>query len=261
VKHGLLLANIGTYSDPRTFVAVAQEAEHAGWDAVLIWDHLAFAWGMPAADPWVSLGAAAVSTERVILGTGVTPVARRRPHVLAHELATLAAAAPARVVFGAGLGGGHGEFARFGEDEDERARAAKLDEGLDVIAALLSGEPVSHKGEHYTVDDVTLKPAPDPRIPIWIGGMSKKARARAARFDGWFADTASATEMNTTPEQFARMLDGYDFGEVAVMGYSNAGGDPLHREYEDAGATWWIEQIHDRRGSADEMRARITAGP
>jgi hypothetical protein len=91
--------------------------------------------------------------------------------------------------------------------------------------------------------------------------MSKKARARAARFDGWFADTASPTEMNTTPEQFAGMLDGYDFADVAVMGYSTTGDGALRGEYEAAGATWWIEQIHDRRGSADEMRARITAGP
>lgn len=260
MKHGLLVANIGTYADPRTFVGLAQEAERAGWDAVLIWDHLAFTWGMPAADPWVTLGAAAVSTERVLLGTGVTPVARRRPQVLAHQLATLAAAAPGRVLFGAGLGGGHGEFERFGEDEGEHARASRLDEGLDVIAALLSGEPVDHHGEHYTVSDVTLRPAPDPRIPIWIGGISRKARARAARFDGWFADTASPTEMSTTPDEFARMLEGYTFGDVAVMGYSNAG-DSLHREYDDAGATWWIEQIHDRRGDADEMRARVAAGP
>jgi alkanesulfonate monooxygenase SsuD/methylene tetrahydromethanopterin reductase-like flavin-dependent oxidoreductase (luciferase family) len=261
VKHGLLVANIGSYADPRVFVDVAQTAESAGWDAVLIWDHLAFTWGMPAADPWVSLGAAAVSTERVLLGTGVTPVARRRPQVLAHELATLATAAPGRVIFGAGLGGGHGEFARFGEDEGEHARASKLDEGLDVVAALLSGEPVNHRGEHYTVDDVTLKPAPDPRIPIWIGGMSTKARARAQRFDGWFADTASATEMTTTPEQFATMLDGYTFGDIAVMGYSDAGDVALRGEYEAAGATWWIEQIFDRRAGADEMRARVAAGP
>ena len=81
------------------------------------------------------------------------------------------------------------------------------------------------------MSDVTLRPAPDPRIPIWIGGISRKARARAARFDGWFADTASPTEMSTTPDEFARMLEGYTFGDVAVMGYSNAG-DSLHREYE-----------------------------
>ncbi len=261
MKHGLLVANIGTYADPRNFVGLARAAEASGWDAVLTWDHLAFTWGMPAADPWVSLAAAAVSTERIVLGTGVTPVARRRPQILAHELATLATLAPGRIVFGAGLGGGHGEFERFGEDEGEHARAEKLDEGLDVVRALLSGERVTHRGPHFTVDDIALTPAPASRIPIWIGGMSRKARARAARFDGWFADTATPEEMNTTADEFRAMLDGYEFGDVAVMGYSDAGDQGLRGAYADAGATWWVEQIHDRRGDAQEMLARVEAGP
>ena len=74
MKFGLLSSNIGSYSEPRTAVRVAQAAERAGWDAYLIWDHLAFVWDKPAADPWVTLGAVAVSTERILIGTGVTPV-------------------------------------------------------------------------------------------------------------------------------------------------------------------------------------------
>jgi alkanesulfonate monooxygenase SsuD/methylene tetrahydromethanopterin reductase-like flavin-dependent oxidoreductase (luciferase family) len=261
VKHGLLVANIGSYSDVRTFVRVARAAEDAGWDAVLIWDHLAFVWGRPAADPWVALGAAAVSTERIVLGTGVTPVARRRPHVVAHQLATLATLAPGRVVFGAGLGGGHGEFASFGEDESPRARASRLDEGLGVIRSLLDGDRVEHAGEHYRVDGVTLRPAPEQRVPIWIGGMSRKARERAQRFDGWFADTADPKRMTTSPEELAAMLDGYAFGDVAVLGYSEAGDASLHDAYAHAGASWWIEQVHDGRADVDTILARVSAGP
>jgi alkanesulfonate monooxygenase SsuD/methylene tetrahydromethanopterin reductase-like flavin-dependent oxidoreductase (luciferase family) len=260
VKYGVLCANIGTYADPSATVRLAQAAESAGWDAFLVWDHLAFVWDRPAADPWVTLAAVAVGTERVLIGTGVTPVARRRPHVVAHELATLDQLAPGRVVFGAGLGGGHGEFERFGEDESPHARAALLDEGLDVIRALLSGERVDHHGEHFTVDGVTLAPKPN-RIPIWIGGMSTKARARAARFDGWFADTAGTRELETSPEELGAMLDGYELGDVAVMGYSEAGQRELHESYERAGATWWIEQVFDLRGDAAAMLARVTAGP
>jgi alkanesulfonate monooxygenase SsuD/methylene tetrahydromethanopterin reductase-like flavin-dependent oxidoreductase (luciferase family) len=260
VKHGVLCANIGSYADPAATARLAQAAERGGWDAFLVWDHLAFVWDRPAADPWVTLAAVAVATERVVIGTGVTPVARRRPHVVAHELATLDRLAPGRVVFGAGLGGGHGEFERFGEDESPHARAAKLDEGLDVIRALLSGERVDHRGEHFTVDGVTLAPKPN-RIPIWIGGTSRKARARAQRFDGWFADTATPHEMNTTPEQLAAMLEGYDFGDVAVMGYSDAGDGDVREPYERAGATWWFEQVFDLRGDADAMLARVGAGP
>jgi alkanesulfonate monooxygenase SsuD/methylene tetrahydromethanopterin reductase-like flavin-dependent oxidoreductase (luciferase family) len=260
VKVGLLSSNIGSYSEPRTAVRVAQAAERAGWDAYLIWDHLAFVWDKPAADPWVTLGAVAASTERILIGTGVTPVARRRPQVVAHALATLDRLAPGRIVFGAGLGGGRGEFERFGEDESPHARAELLDEGLDVIRALLSGERVEHRGKHFTVDGVTLRPAP-ARVPIWIGGMSAKARARAVRFDGWFADTASPSAMTTTPEELAAMLEGYSFGDVAVLGYSEPGDDELRNAYARAGATWWIEQLHDGRGDLDSILARVEAGP
>jgi alkanesulfonate monooxygenase SsuD/methylene tetrahydromethanopterin reductase-like flavin-dependent oxidoreductase (luciferase family) len=260
VKFGLLSSNIGSYSEPRTAVRVAQAAERAGWDAYLIWDHLAFVWDKPAADPWVTLGAVASSTERILIGTGVTPVARRRPQVVAHQLATLDRLAPGRVIFGAGLGGGHGEFERFGEDEDARVRAELLDEGLEVIRSLLSGERVEHRGKHFTVDGVTLRPAPE-HVPIWIGGMSVKARARAARYDGWFADTASPSELTTTPEELAAMLEGSSFGDVAVMGYSKPGESELHDAYAEAGATWWIEQIHDGRGDLETILARVGAGP
>lgn len=260
MKFGLLTSNIGSYSDPRTAVRVAQAAERAGWDAWLVWDHLAFVWDRPAADPWVVLGAVAASTERIAIGTGVTPVARRRPQVVAHHLATLDRLAPGRVIFGAGLGGGHGEFERFGEDEGDHARAALLDEGLDVISGLLSGERVDHRGEHFTVEGVTLAPAPS-RVPIWIGGTSRKARERAQRFDGWFADTASPKELTTSPDELAALIEGFSFGDVAVLGYSKPGESDLHGAYERAGATWWVEQVHDGRGTVEELLARVAAGP
>ena len=261
MKFALLVSNIGPYDDANTIVDLARAAEDAGWDAVLVWDHLGFVWTSGAADPWVTLGAVAASTDRILLGTGVTPVARRRPHVVAHQVATLDRLSGGRVIFGAGLGGGHGEFARFGEDEADRPRAERLDEGLDVIRALLDGEVVQHRGAHFTVDGVQLQPVPERRVPIWIGGMSKRARARAARFDGWIADTADKERIIKTPDEFAAMLDGYTFGDVAFMGYSDADDRGLHDAYADAGATWWIEQIHGGRGEAEAMLSRVRAGP
>src|SRR3989442_1424314 len=65
VRYGICLANIGTYSDPRAAVALAQLAETNGWDGLFVWDHLAFVWGPPAADPWVTLGAIASSTSQL----------------------------------------------------------------------------------------------------------------------------------------------------------------------------------------------------
>jgi alkanesulfonate monooxygenase SsuD/methylene tetrahydromethanopterin reductase-like flavin-dependent oxidoreductase (luciferase family) len=263
VKFGVHVTNLGTYSDPRAVVRLAQEAEGAGWDALFVWDHLAFVWDGPAADPWVTLAAVASSTERILLGTGVTPVARRRPHVVAHEIATLATLSSGRFVFGAGLGGVEREFGAFGESTDARERAAMLDEGLDVIRALLTGERVSHRGRHYHVDNIALDTR-EHRVPIWVGGASPRALERAARFDGWFASGCDEARMTLNPDDVRRAAERIrrraSF-EIAVTGYSEPRERDWHDAYAEAGATWWFEEIHDRRGDPDSMFRRIEAGP
>lgn len=261
MRYGLLTANLGSYSDPRNVVRLAQTAERAGWESLLIWDHLGFVWGPPASDPWVTLAAVAASTSKLLVGTGITPVPRRRPHVLAHEVATLDVLSGGRVIFGAGLGGVPSEFTAFGEEESPRTRAEKLDEGLDLLRRLWSGGTVEHRGRHYEVHGVALEPRPIQQpLPIWIGGNSPRARARAARFDGWFADTSTAEHMSMTPDELAAVAvslparDGFD---VAVHGFSDQV-DP--RAYEAAGATWWLEDIHDMRGPFEELLRLVEAG-
>jgi alkanesulfonate monooxygenase SsuD/methylene tetrahydromethanopterin reductase-like flavin-dependent oxidoreductase (luciferase family) len=262
VHYGICLANIGTYADPRVGVRVAEAAEASGWDGVFIWDHLAFVWGPPAGDPWITLAAVATATSRVRVGPAVTPVARRRPHVLAHEVATLDALSQGRVIFGAGLGGSASEFERFGEPADAKQRAAMLDEGLDVMRRLWAGGEVSHHGEHYVVDGVTLKPTPvQERVPVWIGGNRPASLRRAARWDGWLADSADPTGMTLSPDDVARSIEriGREDGfEVAVLGQSDRG-DPA--AYQRAGATWWLENVHDMRGSVDEVLKLVASGP
>jgi probable F420-dependent oxidoreductase len=262
VRYGISLANIGSYADPRTAVSVARSAEKNGWDGVFTWDHLGFVWGPPAADPWVTLAAIACATQRVRIGTAITPVARRRPHVLAHQVATLDVLSGGRVVFGAGLGGSPSEFAKFGEPDNAKVRAEMLDEGLEVLRALWSGEEVRHRGMHYVVEGVTLAPRPvQERVPIWIGGNRAPSLRRASRWDGWCADSADPTGMTLSPDDVARRIErigrGDDF-DVAVLGQNDAG-DPS--AYDAAGATWWLENVHDRRGSLDQMLRLIAAGP
>src|SRR5262249_26840366 len=132
MRRGIFVSNVGTYADPRTIEDLAVSAERAGWDALLIWDHLGFVRGQPAADPWITLAAVAARTERLVIGTAITPLPRRRPHVLAHQVATLDALSGGRFVFGAGIGGVPKEFGVFGEEEEARPRAEMLDEGLEV---------------------------------------------------------------------------------------------------------------------------------
>jgi probable F420-dependent oxidoreductase len=262
VRNGLLVANVGTYADPRNVVRAAEAAEEAGWEALFLWDHLAFVWGPPAADPWVTLAAVARSTSRLRVGTAVTPVARRRPHVLAQTVATLDVLSGGRVVFGAGLGGVASEFSAFGEEDDERLRAEKLDEGLDLLRRLWAGGRVDHRGRHFTVAGVALAPRPlQECLPIWIGGNSDRALRRAARFDGWIADTADPERMTLSPGELAGKVAAIGRGdgfEVAVHGFSDRA-DP--DAYAAAGATWWLEDLHDLRAPLADLLALVAAGP
>jgi alkanesulfonate monooxygenase SsuD/methylene tetrahydromethanopterin reductase-like flavin-dependent oxidoreductase (luciferase family) len=273
MRYGINAASIGPYSEPARVVEVAQAAEAAGWEALLIWDHLGYVWGAPSADPWVVLAAAAQATVRLLLGTAVTPLPRRRPAVVAGAVATLDRLSGGRVIFGAGLGGVAEEFTAFGEPAAAGDRAAMLDEGLDVVTALWSGQPVRHAGRFYQVDGVTLAPLPvqRPRVPVWIGGASPPARRRAARWDGWIiscddeqgnmiippadiaADVAAIAALRPAGDD-ARF-------DIAITGVSAGPGDPIATAYARAGATWWLEHVHGRRGSHASMLARISAGP
>src|SRR5437588_2965172 len=208
MRHGVCVANLGTYADPRQTVRLALAAEEAGWDGLFLWDHLAFVWGPPAADPWVTLAAVAAGTSRLRLGTMVTPVARRRPQVLAQTVATLDVLSGGRVVFGAGLGGVVSEFGKFGEPTDAKVRAAMLDEGLDLLRRYWSGAEVTHRGEHYTVDGVKLAPTPvQEHLPIWIGGNRPPSLRRAARWDGWIADSSDPPGLTLTPDHVTRSIE------------------------------------------------------
>jgi alkanesulfonate monooxygenase SsuD/methylene tetrahydromethanopterin reductase-like flavin-dependent oxidoreductase (luciferase family) len=273
MRYGIVTANLGEYADPRVAVRLARAAEAAGWEAFFVWDHLGFVRGTPSGDPWVILSAVAASTMRLRLGFAVTPLARRRPQVVANAMASLDLLSGGRVVFGAGLGGVPEEFTAFGEPGDPKERAAMLDEGLGILDGLWSGETVAHRGPRYSVRGISLAPRPlqHPRIPIWIGGEGAPALRRAARWDGWLAPATSrdgAPTMTKSPGRIAEMVamirrhrtTDLPF-DVAIDGYSEAGEPGLPCAYGAAGVTWWLESIHDVRGPLDEMMARVKAGP
>jgi alkanesulfonate monooxygenase SsuD/methylene tetrahydromethanopterin reductase-like flavin-dependent oxidoreductase (luciferase family) len=239
VKHAICLSNFGTYADPRRSLAVAQAAERAGWDGFFVWDHLAFVWGQPSADPWVTLAAVAVETSGLVLGTAVTPLPRRRPQVVAQQLAALDALNGGDVVLGAGLGGNEKEFTSFGEDFGPHRRARLLDDGLDVVR------------EHWPG-------------PVWIGGNSAPALRRASRWDGWIANSVGNDGMTMSPADVARGVETIgrsDRFDVACNGWSSRDDGALCDEYAAAGATWWLENLSDRRFDAATVLARVEAGP
>jgi alkanesulfonate monooxygenase SsuD/methylene tetrahydromethanopterin reductase-like flavin-dependent oxidoreductase (luciferase family) len=127
------------------------------------------------------------------IGTMITPLPRRRPQKLARETVSIDHLSKGRLILGVGSGGSAGEYANMGEAETPQERGALLDEGLDILTRLWSGEEVNYVGEHLRVTGATFLPVPvqQPRIPIWVAGMwpNKKPMQRAARYDGVFPQT------------------------------------------------------------------------
>src|SRR4051794_39333720 len=105
MAEGIFVAPFGELSEPALMAELAAEAEAAGWDGFFVWDHVAYRQPVThVADPWVTLSAVAMRTQRVRIGPLVTPLARRRPHQLARETVTLDRLSGGRLVLGVGLG-------------------------------------------------------------------------------------------------------------------------------------------------------------
>ena len=269
------------YANAREFAELAALGERCGWDAVFTWEAV---WGEHA---WVTLGAAAMVTERIRLGTLLTPASRWRPWDLASAVGTVDRLSGGRAVMGVGLGAVHEGWTAFETDEGRRARAEKLDECLAVYDGLMRGQPFGYDGKHYSVRPtdhlVPDPPAQRPRPPVWVVGARVAGRAaqpslaRAARWDGVLPSIAK--DEGASPDDFAAVV-----AEVlalrAAAGLADAPYDvviegdstrefvqldpPRPAAWAAAGATWWIESWWTiERGSAGlaEVRRRIEAGP
>lgn len=254
--------SIPPFTDAATLVDIAVDAETAGWDGAFLWDHLVLVpdLRLDVHDPWTLLGAMAARTERILLGTLVTPVARRRPQVLAKHVTTLDHLSGGRAALGVGLGEPpDADFEAFGDPGSVRDRATRLDEGLTVLDGLLRG-PVDHRGEHFRVtSDLLPRPVQQPRPPIWVAAVAphRKPLERALRWDGV---VPLASMQPPTPEQLSAYLDGVDRPpgwDVVTMW---APGAPLD-EYEAAGATWLVEGTWPQGDWVGDLRARVRKGP
>lgn len=250
---------------------LAAEAERAGWDGVFLEDYIVYQ-GQPGTatyDPWVTMAAMAVNTSRVRLGTSVTPLPRRRPWKLASEAVSLDHLSGGRLILGVGSGDVNDPgFCATGEPLEPAARARLLDEGLEIMTRLWSGEPVTFHGRHYQVDDLRLSPRPvqQPRIPVWVGGdwLLSGVRARVVRWDGCCVYKGSPDEewqdLTAADVHDISAAAGRPEFDIGLGGRERADDwdrDRAHiRSIAEAGATWWTEWVEpgDRQRTLKAVR-------
>ena len=269
MKFGIEIVPFGEFADPRWVVRLAQAAEEAGWEGLWVWDHITFPYS--AGDPWVNLAAAAACTQRLKLLPGVAALPRYLPQNLARLLTGIDILSQGRLILGAGMGAFDDEFSAFGLPGEMRTRASMLDEFLDLLTRLWSGEVVEYQGQHYRASGLALLPQPvqRPHPPVWIGGESRAALRRAARWDGWIINAIDENSVFVlSPEKLQQSISTIHrqraseaLFEVAIDGVSEPGERQRPQEYAAAGATWWFEALFGMRGSGEEMLRRVQAGP
>lgn len=291
LKTAVYLPNYGPFGDARTIADLALDAESAGWDGFFLWDHIAPTnddfdrSALPCADPWLALTAAAIQTTSIMLGTTVTPLPRRRPHKLARETVTLDRLSNGRLILSVGIGGGINEWDHLGEEIDLRARGRMLDEGLDVLVGLWSGELFKFDGEYYHVEEAQFLPPSrqKPRIPIWVGGIwqNKRPFRRMARWDGMFPlfkvfgreQEPVFAEAVAFVQAERERLGRHEPFDVVKMGMSpgdaSAETAAIINPAIKAGATWWCELLMPEvygfnptdPQAYDVLRKRVMQGP
>jgi len=202
--------------------ALARAVEERGFDSLFIAEHT----HIPASrrtpypgggelpemyyrtlDPFVTLAAAAVATENLLLGTGIALLAQRDPFITAKEVASIDLISGGRAVFGVGVGWNREEMENHGVDPTTRGRL--VDEKLLAIRELWTEEKAEFHGDFVDFDPVFSWPKPvrRPHPPIYVGG-GEGAFPRIARFgDAWLANSVPAEQLGEQMRKLNEFAD------------------------------------------------------
>src|SRR5215468_5478085 len=249
-------------------------AERSEWDGVFVPE---LAYGV---DAWSLLAAMAARTERIRLGTLLTPLPWRRPWKVASQVATVDQLSGGRAILVVGVGAVDTGLPDTGEETDNRLRAERLDEGIDLIRTLWDGR-LSYHGEFYDFECEgdglvgSVRPA-SGRIPVWVVGVwpRPKSMRRVLRCDGIIPEY-DLDGREHKPSDAREVRDWLiDHGAGAAIDVISEGETPADDHaaavaavtpWAEAGCTWWLEtrwqMPHDAEERMDQVRARLTAGP
>ena len=201
-----------SFSEPDQLVDVAKICEEVGFDGAFVSDHMFYpgdyenkypysedgkldgftaetAWP----DPWVTIASMAAVTERLRFTTFIYILGLRNPIEVAKSTSTLGVLSNDRFALGVGAGWMREEFETMGVEF--KTRGKRLDESIEVLHKLWSGDLVEHHGKHFDFPPLSMCPVPEKRVPVWVGGISSPALRRAARIgDGWLGSGQTADQ-------------------------------------------------------------------
>jgi hypothetical protein len=178
------------------------------------------------------------------------------------------------MILGVGLGGKEScDYGRFGEADDYKVLAEKLEESLDIITGLWTGKQFSYNGKHYHLQTGVFLPRPKqkPRIPIWVGGFWPRRAPfrRAAKWDGMIPIMYPGNLMKpddlTEVVTYVRSIRGNKPFDVVNIGWTTGVKRKKDSEkvnmFAERGMNWWLESLYTKRDSPQEMKKRIRLGP
>lgn len=179
---------------------ILEDISGAGLDHVTSGDHISFHGGT-GFDGMLSAMAILATNPSLDVLIGVYLAGLRHPMATARQLATMSQIAPGRLVLGVGVGGeDRSEISNAGVDPATRGR--RLDETLGLLRRLASGEAITHEGEFFSLTDAQIVPAPEPVVPLVVGGAGDVAVARTAEHgDGWLGIFCSSRRYAETVEK------------------------------------------------------------
>jgi alkanesulfonate monooxygenase SsuD/methylene tetrahydromethanopterin reductase-like flavin-dependent oxidoreductase (luciferase family) len=222
--------------------AFVDRVERSNIDGVTVGDHVSFRNGT-GYDGLIRAAALAALSRRLDIWTAVYLLALRHPVTVARQVASVASLAAGRLVFGVGLGGDDPhELEVCGIDPRRRGR--RFDACLDVVLPLLAGETVTSDDPELPIPGATIRPIPEPPVPVIVGGRSDAALRRAGRVgDGWLA-------LWHSPE---RVVRGIEAVEVAAREH---GREHLARRY---GYALWCGLDSDRDLARETVASAMEA--
>ncbi len=272
MKYGIVLP----YRSARETAELASAAEQSGWDGIFVGDAI---W---CEDPLIGLTAAAMTTERIRLGTMVLAIPLRRPWHLASESLAIDRLSGGRLTLGLGAGAVWMGWQGFPDvPSDARTRADMLDDSIDILTLMHQRRQFDYDGKHYhiklsLVDEMhyPAKTVQQPRVPLWVVGIwpRQKSMRRVLRCDGLipmrmaengqFADLTPAdlVAMRSFLREHSPAEKAFDIPiEGKTAGLSQLEVQDKIAVWREAGATWWIESTWEI--PAEHLNERILQGP